>query len=169
MEIAQRWIICHRDRCIYHRVLFAETGLVEMVLYTEKEVLDALEEISDHPVYSQILHLYFKEVITDQQRQAQLGEDSLYERDEEVMLEFEADEVPGCQQVMDKASHITEDIIGKKPQSYPNLAKYSTTESAILGLLNQEQAVRLNEYVLKNGNYDLKAVNDMGSCMFAVV
>ena len=103
-----------------------------MVLYTEKEVLDALEEISDHPVYSQNLHLYFKEVITDQQRQAQLGEDNLYERDEEVMLEFEADEVPGCQQVMDKASHIMEDIIGKKPKSYLNLAKYSTRESVIL-------------------------------------
>ena len=142
---------------------------MELVPYTEKEVFDALEEISDHPVYSQILCLYFKEVITDQQRQAQLGEDNLHDRDEEVILEFEADEVPGCQQVIDKASHITEDIIGKKPKSYTNLAKYSTRESAILGLLNQEQAVRLNEYVLKNGNYDLKAVNDMGSCMFAVI
>ena len=149
--------------------LFAETGPVELVLYTEKEVLEALEEISDHPVYSQILHLYFKEVITDQQRQAQLGEDNLHDRDNEVMLEFEADEVPGCQQVIDKASHITEDIIGKKPKSYTNLAKYSTRESAILGLLNQEQAVRLKEYVLKNGIYDLKAVNDTGSCMFAAI
>ena len=139
------------------------------MLYTEKEVLDALEEISDHPVYSQILHLYFKEVITDQQKQEQLGEDNLYERDEEIMLEFEADEVPGFQQVLDKASHITDDVIGKKPKNYPHLSKYSTRESAILGLLNQEQAVRLNEYVLKNGNYDLKAVNDMGSCMFVVV
>ena len=142
---------------------------MELVLYTEKEVFDALEEISDHPVYSQILHLYFKEVITDQQRQEQLREDNLHDRDEEVMLEFEADEVPGCQQVIDKASHITEDIIGKKPKSYTNLAKYSTRESAILGLLNQEQAVRLNEYVQKNGNYDLKAVNDTGSCMFAAI
>ena len=104
----------------------SETGPVEMVPYTEKEVLDALEEMSDHPVYSQILHLYFKELITDQQRQAQLGEDNLYERDEEVMLKFEADEVPGCQQVMDKTSHITEDIISKKPKSCSNLAKYST-------------------------------------------
>ena len=66
----QRLIICHRDRCIYRRDLFVETGPVELVLYTEKEVLEALKEISDHPVYSQILHLYFKEVITDQQRQA---------------------------------------------------------------------------------------------------
>ena len=64
-----------------------------------------------------------------------------------------------------QSSHITQDIIGKKPKSYTNLAKYSTRESAILGLLNQEQAVRLNE----NGNYDLKAVNDMGSCMFAAI
>ena len=44
-----------------------------MVLNTEQEVLDALEEISDDPVCSQILHLYFKEVITDQQREEQLG------------------------------------------------------------------------------------------------
>ena len=75
-----------------------------MVLYTEQEVLDALEEISDDLVYSQILHLYFKEVITDQQREEHFGEDNLHERNEEVMLEFEVDEVPGCQQVLDKAS-----------------------------------------------------------------
>ena len=61
---------------------------MEMVLYTEKEVLDALEEIIDHPVYSQILHLYLKELITDQQRQEQLGEDHLYERDDEFMLSY---------------------------------------------------------------------------------
>ena len=59
-----------------------------MVLYTEKEVLDALEEIIDHPVYSQILHLHLKELITDQQRQAQLGEDNLYDRDDEFMLSY---------------------------------------------------------------------------------
>ena len=68
-----------------------------MVLYTEKEVLDVLDKIRDHPVYSQTLHLYFKEVITDEEREAQLGEDNLHDREDEVMLEFEADEVPGCQ------------------------------------------------------------------------
>ena len=98
---------------------------MELVLYTEQEVLDVLEEISDDPVYSQILHLYFKEVITHGQREEQLGEDNLHERNEEVFLKFEVDEVPGCQQLLDKASHIIEDVIGKKPKNYPHLSKYS--------------------------------------------
>ena len=82
-----------------------------MVLYTEQEVLDALEEISDDLVYSQILHLYFKEVITDQQREEHLGEDNLHERNEEVMLEFKVDEVPGCQQVLDVCVSKTSEIL----------------------------------------------------------
>ena len=49
--------------------------------------------------------IFFKvDVITDQQREGHLGEDNLHERNEEVILEFEVDEVPGCQQVLDKAS-----------------------------------------------------------------
>ena len=59
-----------------------------MVPYTEKEVLDALEEIIDHPVYSQTLHFYLKGLITDQQRQEQLGEDHLYESDDEFVLSY---------------------------------------------------------------------------------
>ena len=38
-------------------------------------------------------------------------------------------------------------------------------------LLNQDQVGRLMEYVLNtcNVNYDLRAVNDMGGCMFVLV
>ena len=71
--------------------------------------------------------------------------------------------------IFEEAKNVNQEVIGKQPNDYPEFARFGSRCAEIYGLQNQEQLIKLMEYLYLNGKYDLVPVNDKGSCMFAAL
>ena len=127
-------------------ILPIDPGNLQLILYTDRQVRDAIQKLRSKAEYLEVLKLQL-------QPRDRAGSPA----------------PPPRHPVLAAAQKEKTSVEGVEPPRLKKLRKCSTFENAMYGLDNMEQCNKLTLYLQENGDFKPVPINSRGDCLLASI